>query len=432
MSDVQPTGEMLPVTQLKKNQWIRLKQQLSFQQQHIPYYKELFEEISFDPEKLSAYQPLRRFPVLTKAKVRQAPEKFLNPSVQYFFSSLSSGSTGEPFESRFDVNTWIRRKFLSKYRKRFQLGMAPFQKVAVLECTDTNAIAKMNRHALFTWPLLRIRYYSVFDSPDIHLTQLQKFRPHTLCGYPGHLSTLAAHAEANNAVSFHPSRIFTSSEYLTDISRNRIERVFSAPVYDHYGCAEFKEVAWQCHHRDAYHVASDEVYVEILSKRKQVLDCDAIYGELVITDLRNTVMPLTRYKTGDLAYRVKQCGCGYEGACIKLISGRSSEQLQLGKGLTMSPYRITTFMEQFPQIVQYQLEQKKPREVFVNTVWREFPNAFEQAKVEGEMKILCSDELNVKLLVVKRIPPEKNGKTPVLKQHLEPIPEEILRDSIDE
>ncbi|HEX4701040.1 MAG TPA: hypothetical protein VH352_02835, partial [Pseudonocardiaceae bacterium] len=67
---------------------------------------------------------------------------------------------------------------------------------------------------------------------------------------------------------------------------------------DVYGLSEIGDVAWQEVDSRSWDVHEDLVHVEILPT---VTDGSLVVGELVATDLTNDVMPLVRYRTGDLA-----------------------------------------------------------------------------------------------------------------------------------
>jgi phenylacetate-CoA ligase len=402
---------------LDQSQWRRLQLQLTYLNEHIPYYQKLFKEHDFEPNKIDPREPLKGLPSLYKSTVRANAILFRNQRILSTHGSLSSGSTGEPFKSEFDPKTWYRRKYISKYWERAKLGMLPLKKTALLECIETRELKSRNRKTALLWPILRMRTFSVYEDPTTLVSELSRYQPATLCGYPGHLVSLAQHIESSGAQACSPNQIFTSSELLSTASRNFIESVFNAPVYDHYGCTEFKEVAWQCRHRDAYHINTDEVYVEILdTAADHALDEQA--GEIIITDLRNKAMPLLRYHTGDKGYWVDSCKCGGKGPHLKLVVGRSSDQLIQSNGEPTSPYRITTFIEQFTQISQFQLVQRVPGRVELNTVWRSLTSAFDQAEVAQKLSTLNDTNMSIELNIHKRIEPEKNGKTPVLIQHL--------------
>lgn len=85
-------------------------------------------------------------------------------------------------------------------------------------------------------------------------------------------------------------------------------------VYAGYGLSELCTVATQCYWEE-YHVNMETTIVEIIN------------GEIVVTDLFNTITPIIRYRTGDYGKMIKKsdgfnCMCGLEHDIIDKISGR--------------------------------------------------------------------------------------------------------------
>ncbi|HEV2889850.1 MAG TPA: hypothetical protein VGX28_05690 [Frankiaceae bacterium] len=80
--------------------------------------------------------------------------------------------------------------------------------------------------------------------------------------------------------------------------RPRDLAVWDARGYgDVYGLSEVGDVAYQVPGDPAWHLHDDLVALEVDAVEKAG---DAVVGELVVTDLTNDVMPLIRYRTGDI------------------------------------------------------------------------------------------------------------------------------------
>ena len=88
---------------------------------------------------------------------------------------------------------------------------------------------------------------------------------------------------------------------------------------DVYGLSEVGCVAWRRSRMGRHwHVHSDMVYLELVNGRQSN---DGVYGELAVTDLTNMVMPLIRYRTGDMV-ALKRGGCGVSVQILSIL-GRS-------------------------------------------------------------------------------------------------------------
>jgi len=117
-------------------------------------------------------------------------------------------------------------------------------------------------------------------------------------------------------------------EGITDRTRHEIERFWEAPVCMTYASTEAATVlGFECPGRTGYHVNEFDFAVEVAGP-------DATgYGEVVITTVNRRVMPLLRYRTGDIArWEDGPCGCGLPFRRLSMIRGRTDEQVSCAWG----------------------------------------------------------------------------------------------------
>ena len=83
-------------------------------------------------------------------------------------------------------------------------------------------------------------------------------------------------------------------------------------VLNYYSATEVGPMAWECLQTlGRFHVLHPDVHVE------------SVGGELVVTRLRDSVLPLVRYLPGDRGTVERgACACGFEGASIVGLDGR--------------------------------------------------------------------------------------------------------------
>lgn len=408
---------------LQEQQLSLLKKQLDYCANHIPYYREAFTHLDFAPSSIRDLTQLERLPLLDKVTVRDNAADFLNPehSQSKLQKSFSSGSTGEPFASYFDTRAWYRKKYLVKLRARFACGMRIGQRVAILECENPEQIAARNQFAWLADLFLKVRVFSLFRDTEQLLAELREFDPHNIYAYPSHLLELAS-TDTKLALPG-LERLFTSSEFLERGMRQFIENQFEAPIYDHYGSTEFKEVAWQCKEKGWYHINNDELICEVVDQHGENVINEP--GDIVVTDLRNKAMPLLRFRLGDLGLMSNDpCNCGYHGNSIKPLGGRSSDYLELEGGVALSPFRFTTEIEYLPGLLQYQLIQHSLTEIEVRTRWQAKPESdliqnvesiIREALVQGSSAELAQ-AVNINVSICDAIANEENGKFKVIKR----------------
>ena len=265
-------------------------------------------------------------------------------------SSMSSGSSGEPFRVYYDARAWATLKHLVKIRSRRAVGLQLTDRMAILD-----AIAPEREGASPLERAGRVRRISVFRANAEIAEALARFRPRGMYALPSALLEVAR-AMDDGAPRMVVPRIFTSGELLTGAARHTIERAFGARVYDVYGTSETKEIAWECAH-GSRHINADVVRVEILGDQGLAAPAGA-EGEIVVTLLVNEAMPLVRYRTGDRgALAEGKCACGRASPLLGVVSGREADVLELPDGSTRSPYKLTTALERVAGLVGYQVVQ---------------------------------------------------------------------------
>ncbi|MFI5241553.1 MAG: phenylacetate--CoA ligase family protein [Gemmatimonadales bacterium] len=292
-----------------------------------------------------------RAPV-TKRELRDAgPAAFDGGRISgSWFSSLSSGSSGEPFRVHYTPRAWATLKHLVKLRSRRAAGMRLTDRVAILDAValEQEGVSPLERAG-------RVRRISVFRPAAQVAAALAAFRPDVIYALPSALLEVAR-AHDDGAPRGGARHIFTSGELLTAAARITIERSFGAKLSDVYGTSETKEIAWECS-AGSRHVNADVVLAEILADDGSVAPAGA-EGDIVVTLLVNSAMPLVRYRTGDRgAILAGDCSCGRASPLLGVVLGREVDVLELPDGSTRSPYSLTMLLERIPALVQYQVVQ---------------------------------------------------------------------------
>ncbi|HMA63933.1 MAG TPA: hypothetical protein VKO63_02000, partial [Chitinispirillaceae bacterium] len=94
------------------------------------------------------------------------------------------------------------------------------------------------------------------------------------------------------------------------------------------------------------------IYTEIIDDNGRVVP-DGTAGELVVTPLGVEGMPLIRFKTGDITFKMsEQCSCGRNSIRVGPILGRKSQMIKL-KGTTLYPSTITSVLDTIEDLTDY-------------------------------------------------------------------------------
>lgn len=130
-------------------------------------------------------------------------------------------------------------------------------------------------------------------------------------------------------------------EGVTPRLRAELERFWNAPLCMTYASTEAATVlGFECAARDGYHVNEFDFVVEVDRP-----DADG-YGEIVMTTVNRAVMPLLRYRTGDVARWINgPCRCGLPLRRLSAIRARVDEQVSCAWGNVHPEFFAPLFAE---------------------------------------------------------------------------------------
>jgi phenylacetate-CoA ligase len=117
-------------------------------------------------------------------------------------------------------------------------------------------------------------------------------------------------------------------EGIGERTRAELERFWGAVVCMTYASTEAATIlGFECTHRAGYHVNEFDFCLEIVDPDSEG------YGEIVLTTISRRVMPLIRYRTGDVARWIDEpCACGLPFRRLSPLRGRLDEQVSCAWG----------------------------------------------------------------------------------------------------
>lgn len=200
-------------------------------------------------------------------------------------------------------------------------------------------------------------------SPKRHLELIQTLKPIGVVAVPSFIIAIYKQAEKDN-VNLERSglkKVILIGEAIRnpDFSSNTlgkmIESLDTVESYSTYGITEAQAAFCECHCRKGFHSHPDLVYPEIVDDKGTVLK-DGEVGELVVTTFNVEGMPLLRYRTGDMTFRIQgRCECGRTSTRIGPIIGRKAHKLKL-KGTTVYPKAIENALLEIIGVENYVIE----------------------------------------------------------------------------
>ena len=197
---------------------------------------------------------------------------------------------------------------------------------------------------------------------------INRSRPVSVVGYAGMMVDIARTVRDHPGVLTHkPATMVSAAEGLQPGQREFLETHLVGTVFGSYGSREFMSVGMECEHHTGYHLATDNLLVE-------VVDDDGVpvapgeTGRIVITDLHNAATPFIRYEIGDygvLAPGDEQCPCGRPFPLLRSVDGRLQDVVRTPEGGKVTGLYVTFTMRQFGWIGGWQVIQNEPDRITV-------------------------------------------------------------------
>jgi phenylacetate-CoA ligase len=307
----------------------------------VPHYRAAFDAAGVRPEDFRDLPDLARFPFTTKQDLRANYPfgMFAVPRRELLRLHASSGTTGQPTVvgyTRADLDVWAEVVARSIRAAGGRAGM-------ILH----NAYG----YGLFTGGLglhggaERLGCTVVPVSGGMTERQVRlihDFRPDIISVTPSYMLAIL---DEFRRLGIDPAAcslkvgIF-GAEPWTDAMRGEIERAFAMHAVDIYGLSEVigPGVACECvETKDGLHIWEDHFYPEIVDPETGAVLPDGEQGELVLTTLTRTGMPVIRYRTRDLTRLLP--GTARSMRRMEKITGRSDDMIIL-RGVNVFPTQI--------------------------------------------------------------------------------------------
>ncbi|MBN8441201.1 MAG: phenylacetate--CoA ligase family protein [Thauera sp.] len=398
---------------LEQLQLKRLRSLLQHAGQHVPYYRDLFARIGFDPATVNSVADLQRLPFLGKPEIRAHTEALKADNAQGLARFNTGGSSGEPLIF-FIGNQRVSHDVAAKWRATRWWGVDIGDPEIVVWGSPIELTAQDRVRAIRD-KLLRTELLPAFEMSaaklDGFVARIRERRPKMLFGYPSALSHIAQHAE-KRGIRMDDLGIkvaFCTSEKLYDHQREAIERVFGCLVANGYGSRDAGFIAHQCP-SGGMHLTAEDIIVEIVDGEGRVLPSGQA-GEIVVTHLATGDFPFIRYRTGDVAVMdTAQCACGRGLPMLKEIQGRATDFVVARDGTVMHGLALIYILRDLPQVAGFKIVQETLDHTRVQVVPGTGFGADTTLRIERGLAARLGEGVRVEVEQVVEIAPEKSGK----------------------
>ena len=346
----QPEIETMPREQLQRLQVEKLRKTIEVCL-NSPFYGKRLGELGITPESIQTVEDIRKIPFTTKADLRDNyPFGLVGGNMEEAIRiHSSSGTTGHPtvvVYSRHDIDSWANMIARNMY---------------MVGCRKSDVFQNSSGYGMFTGGLGFQYGAEALDATTVpaaagnskrQIMFIKDFGTTCLHAIPSYAIRLAEvfREEGVDPASTKLHTLFIGAEPHTDEQRRRIERLLGVKAYNSFGMTEMNGpgVAFECKEQDGMHLWEDNYIVEIVNPDTLEPVPDGEIGEMVLTTLDRTMMPILRYRTRDLTRIIPgQCKCGRTHRRIDRIKGRTDDMFII-KGVNVFPMQVEKILVKYP------------------------------------------------------------------------------------
>lgn len=415
---------------LQESQWYSQDEIDNYQNDHlgnlinyvynyVPYYKSVMTSMKLTPKDIKTKEDLMKLPILTKEDVRTNYNQListahLNDSI---LKGHTSGSTGKSLNFLITKDA-IRYRWAMWFRHKARFGIMPNDPYATF--TGLPAIP-LNQTKPPYWRENKALRQTVFtmhhitkDKTSSIVNRLNEGGFVYYSGYPSIIYSLACNiVECNLEIVNPPKVVFTGAETLLSTQKQLISTVFKARVTDQYGFSEGCGNASRCE-ENLFHEDFEYGILECLNPS---FNNNEMTGDIIATGFTNMIMPLIRYKVGDIGTWIEtSCACGRKSNTLKIIEGRNEDYVVTPEGCKV--LRFDYIFKETKNILEAQVIQKNLGEIVIRIVKRNSYSIADEMKLRNEVYNKISPKLSVVFEYVNEIEREKNGKFRAVKSYL--------------
>ena len=372
--------------ELKKIQDKKVRFLVRYVYDSIPLYHDAIKRAGKSPLDFRGAEDLRWFQLLDRKTILENfPTRITNPEVKVGWIASTSGTTGRPLSIHLSASNCDLQVAL-RMRKFHVMGVSFFDRAAWVpyfgptsdpgngteKDTKGNSLwVKLNK-VLFgttkrTIPVLRQATIGLgpnnLREVALALYNLGPSVVHTRPSYARRISEVLA----EEGLTLHSEKLNVTGEYLSSGCRKDLERFYEAEIFDSYGSSELGGFGFECSEHSGIHLSSDFFIFEFIRADGQEVSGKGERGEIIISALDNTAMPLIRYRQGDnvILEEEGRCNCGSYLPRLRIVEGRPGDGLLSREGVRIPPGTIIDHFESSLGLRDFQIIQQSEKKLLV-------------------------------------------------------------------
>lgn len=336
--------------------------------ERVPFYRDTFKKLGFDPRAVQSEQDLEALPIITKDVLREDYSRFFSDgNTRSYAEWMTSGSTGQPFPFRLDRRAITRNTFAALARGRRGWGIeygTPELMVwsGVRDVSDTFSGRLRALTRRISWRLKNIHLVDTYDldAAKVHAAycELLRFQPVVTRSISSGLYRFCQLLEelGLDGRKLGIRHAIYTGEAFPAVQKQLVERVLGCETICEYGCSELGVLGFECPEHRIHLVHENHIF----EYRQDGLRAQAgDEAELLVTNLSDFVAPLIRYAPGDLVVPSRaSCRCGRRAPLIDSVAGRAHAAIRTPSGAVVHGLFFTHLFDDFPIVHRFRVIQK--------------------------------------------------------------------------
>jgi len=397
----------------------RLAEMLLWCKQRVPYYRRYLGEVADRHIQQSPAEVLSDLPVLEKSDLHEHFEELTadgRPGIR-IRRNATGGSTGEAAQFLQDAayRRW-NRALAAHFESWTGCGESDARVVlwGVPRDLESGGGAFVRlRSALLNRKMLDA-YQMSAESMSDYAAVIRKVRPRLLRVLAQSGVELAKHVKKQGGGPLPVGAVVSTGGTLSSPERELMQDAFGAPVFNVYGSREVGPMASEARAGEGLLVCPASHRVEILNADGSSAD-PGDPGEVVVTLLINRIMPLVRYRIGDMAEWIVEPKGSPAWPCLGGIHGRVMDHFVAADGTLVNSEYFTHLMYPMEWVRRFQWIQESKSRVRLRIEANPGVQAADEAalsrtRLESNVRAALGQECALELELVNAIRPSPSGK----------------------
>lgn len=352
-------SETLSRSEIEAIQLDRLKWQVAYAYEKVPFYKKSMDAAGVRPEHIMKLSDISKIPFTVKTDLRDnyPTGLFAVPNQDIVRFHSSSGTTGKPIivgYTRNDMENWteccarmctaagVTQDDIAQVAFGYGLFTGGFGLHYGLERVGASVLPISSGNS----------ERQIMFMKDLKTTVLIATPSYVL-----HLAEIMADMGVTKDDIFLKTGMFGGEGHTPEM-RTQIEDRLGINDTQNYGLTELcgPGLSYECLNHTGMHINEDFFLAEIIDPVTGEVLPEGSEGELVISTLTKEGIPMLRYRTKDITtLSYDQCNCGRTFARMDLVRGRSDDMMVI-RGVNVFPSQVEAVLMGMEGIGQhYQL-----------------------------------------------------------------------------